>query len=185
MECGKGKGNAHPRTDHDAPDEELRYSCTLPLTSGVDVVGGTRHAPATLPPGKTRYPSYRRLGGSQVRSGRVHKISPPTGIRSRNRPSRSESQYRLKYTWSTVKRFVMPFKKVTDFLWVQPSLQHEEYGGWGIDFLGLGLGLGVKGAACFRLLLSLRITGFFHLHVAWKTTLNPVRISRVLLLWVG
>jgi hypothetical protein len=29
------------------------------------VEGGQRHAPATLPPGKTRYPLYRRLGSSQ------------------------------------------------------------------------------------------------------------------------
>jgi len=28
-------------------------------------VGGQRHAPAALPPGKTRYPLYRRLGGPQ------------------------------------------------------------------------------------------------------------------------
>ena len=26
-------------------------------------VGGQRYAPAALPPGKTRYPLYRRLGG--------------------------------------------------------------------------------------------------------------------------
>jgi hypothetical protein len=30
-----------------------------------------------LPPGKTQYPFYRRLGGPQGLSGRVHKISPP------------------------------------------------------------------------------------------------------------
>ena len=30
-----------------------------------------------LPPGKCRYPFYRRLGGPQGRSGRVRKISPP------------------------------------------------------------------------------------------------------------
>jgi hypothetical protein len=40
-------------------------------------VGGQHHAPAALPPGKTRYPLYRRLGGPQCRSGRVRKISPP------------------------------------------------------------------------------------------------------------
>ena len=40
------------------------------------VVGGQRHAPAALPPGKTRYPLYRRLGGPQGRSGRVRKICP-------------------------------------------------------------------------------------------------------------
>jgi len=31
----------------------------------------------SLPPGKTRYPLYRRLGGPQGRSGQVRKISPP------------------------------------------------------------------------------------------------------------
>ena len=40
-------------------------------------VGGQRHAPTALPPGKTRYALYRRLGGPQGRSGRVRKISPP------------------------------------------------------------------------------------------------------------
>jgi len=36
----------------------------------------------TLPPGKTRYPLYRRLGGPQGRSGRAENLVP-TGIRSR------------------------------------------------------------------------------------------------------
>jgi hypothetical protein len=40
-------------------------------------VVGHHHASAALPPGKTRYPLYRRLGGPQGRSGRVRKISPP------------------------------------------------------------------------------------------------------------
>jgi len=35
-----------------------------------------------LPPGKTRYPLYRRLGGPQGRSGRAENLVP-TGIRSR------------------------------------------------------------------------------------------------------
>ena len=39
-----------------------------------------RHAPAALPPGKTRYPLYRSLGAFQGRSGRVRKISPPPGF---------------------------------------------------------------------------------------------------------
>jgi len=43
-------------------------------------VGGQRHASATLPPGKTRYPLYRRLGGHQGRSGGVRKISPTPGF---------------------------------------------------------------------------------------------------------
>jgi len=36
----------------------------------------------TLPPGKTRYPFYRRLGGAHGRSERAEKLVP-TGIRSR------------------------------------------------------------------------------------------------------
>ena len=39
-------------------------------------------------PGRTRYPLYRRLGGSQGRSGTGGK-SHPTGIRSPDRPARS------------------------------------------------------------------------------------------------
>ena len=50
----------------------------------------------TLPPGKTWYPFYRRLGGPQGRSGRrkisSHRDSIP------NRPARSQSLYRLSYT---------------------------------------------------------------------------------------
>jgi hypothetical protein len=43
-------------------------------------VGGQRHAPAALPPGKTRYPLSRRLGGPQAPSGRMQKISSPPGF---------------------------------------------------------------------------------------------------------
>ena len=42
----------------------------------------------TLPPGKTRYPFYRRLGGTQGRSGWAENLVP-TGIRSQDRPARS------------------------------------------------------------------------------------------------
>ena len=31
----------------------------------------------TLPPGKTRYPLYRRVGGPQGRSGRAENLAPP------------------------------------------------------------------------------------------------------------
>jgi hypothetical protein len=74
---GKGKGKFHPRTDHAGLEGEYRYSSTLSLTSALDGVGGKRHAPAVLPPGKTRHPLYRRLGGPKGRSGQVRKISPP------------------------------------------------------------------------------------------------------------
>jgi len=43
-------------------------------------VVGQLHAPATLPPGKPRYPLYRSLIGPQGRSGRVRKVSPLPGF---------------------------------------------------------------------------------------------------------
>ena len=42
--------------------------------------GSTSRPSRSLPPGKTRYPLYRRLGGPQGRSGQVRKISPPPGF---------------------------------------------------------------------------------------------------------
>jgi hypothetical protein len=39
-----------------------------------------RHDRTILAPEKTRYPSYRRLGGPHGRSGRMRKISSPTGF---------------------------------------------------------------------------------------------------------
>jgi len=59
-------------------------------------VGAQRHAPAALPPGKTRYSFYRRLGGTQGRSGRVRKISPPPGFD----PQTVQPVYRLSYSES-------------------------------------------------------------------------------------
>ena len=53
----------HPRTGHEGPEGEQMYSSTLPSASALEGVGGQRHAPAALRPGKTRYPLYRRLGG--------------------------------------------------------------------------------------------------------------------------
>ena len=77
----------------------------------------------SLPPIKTRYPLYRRLGGPQGRSGQVRKISHPTGIRSPDRQARSQSLYRLSYPthrmrWSLHlnKKFLMKSAKATTAL---------------------------------------------------------------------
>jgi hypothetical protein len=43
-------------------------------------MGGQSNAPTTLPPVKTRYPLYRRLGGPQDQCGRERKISALPGI---------------------------------------------------------------------------------------------------------
>jgi hypothetical protein len=50
----------------------------------------------TLPPAKTRYPLYRRLGGPQGRSERAENLVP-TGIRSRTVQPVAQSLYRLSY----------------------------------------------------------------------------------------
>jgi len=56
-------------------------------------VGGQRHVPAALPPGNTRYPLRRRLGGPQGRSGHVWKMSLLPGFD----PRTVQSLYRLCY----------------------------------------------------------------------------------------
>ena len=48
----RGKGKVIHRTGHEDPDGEWRYLSTLSLTSALDGVGGQRHAPAALTPGK-------------------------------------------------------------------------------------------------------------------------------------
>jgi len=82
------------------------YSSTLSLTSALNGVRGQYHAPAILPPGKSRYPLYRRLGGPQGWSGQVRKISPPTGIQW-DRPARRESLYRLSCLGPTFDKYLL------------------------------------------------------------------------------
>ena len=65
------------------------------------------------PSGKTRYSMYRRLGTPLGRSGRVRKISPPTGIRSPDCPAHSESLYRLSYPGSSCCKLIT---KVFDWM---------------------------------------------------------------------
>jgi len=46
-------------------------------------LGGQHHDPADLPMEQIRYPLYRRLSGTEGRSGHVRKISPTPGFDSR------------------------------------------------------------------------------------------------------
>jgi hypothetical protein len=57
---------------------------------------GQRHATAALPPGKTRYPLYWWLGALEPVWTGAENLAP-TGIRSPDRPARSESLYELSY----------------------------------------------------------------------------------------
>ena len=60
-------------------------------------VGGQLHAPAALPPGKTRYPLYRMLGGPQGPVWTGAENLTLTGIRYPDRSARSKSLCRLSY----------------------------------------------------------------------------------------
>jgi hypothetical protein len=87
------KSEFYPRTGHEGIEGKYTYSSTLSLTPALDGMGGQGHAPTALPLGKeTRYTLYGKLGGSQGRSGRLRKMSSPTGLRS---PDRSASNHSL------------------------------------------------------------------------------------------
>ena len=59
------------------------------MTAALEVDEWSAACPGrTLPPGRSWYPFYRRLGGPQVRSGRAENLAP-TGIRSPDRLVRS------------------------------------------------------------------------------------------------
>jgi hypothetical protein len=62
------------RTAHRGLEIQLYPFMTTALEGGEWSVSRTGRS---LPPGKTRYPLYRRLGGPQGRSGQVRNISPP------------------------------------------------------------------------------------------------------------
>ena len=164
------------------------------------VVGGQRHAPAAIPPGKVRYPLYRRLGGPQGRSGRVRKISPPTGIRFPDRGARSESLYRLSYpgpqftvvVQAIICRFVIAETRVQsvggvryvvsmfgfeDFCLSLPSLLHHTHT-YHVDAFGVTVP-----RVCLTHLLKSRISRYYHvchlLQYNSRYSLNSVSKGRV------
>jgi hypothetical protein len=75
-------------------------------------VGGQRHGPATLPPGMNRYLLYMRLGGSPGSVWTSAENLDPTGIRGPDRPDRSESLYRLRYS-VIIKYYINCYHKLT------------------------------------------------------------------------
>jgi len=75
----------------------MRYSSSVPLTSGLDGVGSQINAPAALPPGK-RHAIHCRWAPAPVWTDEENLAV--TGIRSSNHPDHSESLYRLQYAGS-------------------------------------------------------------------------------------
>ena len=86
----------HPRTDHESPEGQEKYSSALSLTLVLDGgVGGQGHTPTTLPRGK-RPGIHCKEGCVSARAGldRCWKTRP-IGIRSLDHPARSGSLYLL------------------------------------------------------------------------------------------
>ena len=69
-----------------------------------------------LPPGKTRYPFYRRLGGPQGRSGWVENLIS-TRIRSRTIQPVAQLLYQLSYPAPATKVFCLYFIARTGYKW--------------------------------------------------------------------
>jgi hypothetical protein len=82
------------------PEGAYRNSSSLSLTSALNGVGGHRHAPASLPPPPPGNSAGTKgagawVGPEPVWTGVGNLVT--TGIRSPDRPARSESQYVLRY----------------------------------------------------------------------------------------
>jgi hypothetical protein len=79
----KGTRNVHPRTGHEGPEGEERYSYTPSLTSALDGSGLSTPLPCRFTPGKeTLYPLYRRLGVPTAGMDGCGKARPPRGFES-------------------------------------------------------------------------------------------------------
>ena len=92
---------------HEGTAEEQTFNSTLSLTSTLEGVGGQRHAPASLP--RVRDPVLPIVQEAGWATGPVWTGAEnlaSTGIRSPERPARSESLYRLSYParWMTQKK---------------------------------------------------------------------------------
>jgi hypothetical protein len=74
-------GPINAKSPNNTSKWQMRFNSAFKgLTSALDGVGGQSHDPAVLTPRKTRCPLYKRLSGTQDRSGRVRKISPLPGF---------------------------------------------------------------------------------------------------------
>jgi hypothetical protein len=78
--CENHKGKIYPWTSHESPGGEQMYSFTLSSTLALDGVGGQRHAPATLPQGRTRYLLYSGWVGPRAGMDGCEKSGPPPGF---------------------------------------------------------------------------------------------------------
>ena len=93
----KGKGKGHPITGHEGPEGEQMYSSTLPSTSALDEGGWSTKRPGRFTPWRDPVPIVQEAGWAPGLVWTGTENLAPTGIRSPDRPTRSESLYRLSY----------------------------------------------------------------------------------------
>jgi hypothetical protein len=97
----KSKVKVHPKNRPWRPREGIYVELYSFFNLGAGWGWVVSATPRSLyPPGRTRSPLYRGLGGPQGQSERMRKISPPSGIRSPDRPAHSKSIYSLSYLYS-------------------------------------------------------------------------------------
>jgi hypothetical protein len=91
----QGKGKGHPITGHEGPEVKYRYTSTLSVNSALDGGGRLTPRPGRFTPEKNPVPIVYEAGWAEgpVRTGAENLA--PSGIRSPDRPARSESLYRL------------------------------------------------------------------------------------------
>jgi hypothetical protein len=86
-----------PRNRTEVPEGGQRYSSTLSLTSALEVGEWSAPRPDRFTPGKDPVPIVQEAGWAPGPVWAGAKNLASTGIRSPDRPARSQSPYRLSY----------------------------------------------------------------------------------------
>ena len=95
--CTIIKFKFHPRTSHEGPEGEKSYSSTLSLTSTLDEGGWSTPRASRFTPGKDPVHIVQEAEWTSGPAWIGAENLAPNGIRSPDRPARSESLYRLRY----------------------------------------------------------------------------------------
>ena len=133
--CFHCKGTVHSVTGHEGPEVEQRYSFTLCLTSALDRGGWSTPRPGRFTSGKDPVSVVWEARWAPGRFWAGEENLAPTGIRSPDRRTRSESLYLLRYPGTRVSivtpsnevihkypRVPDPVKKFPNFIQLKVSL---------------------------------------------------------------
>jgi len=105
------------------------------MTMALEGAEGSASRPGrSLPPGKTRYPLCRRLGGPQGRSGQVRKISFPPGFDPRT-VQPVASRYTDYATRPTYRKRTGLLTKKHDDIYYRPLLSLTHISHLYVDFI--------------------------------------------------